>query len=79
MRQQLWSVGLQFARWRLCDKLEWLGLVESAGFVIYILLLFPFPRLDILLTPAFCIYYGSLLVAVLAAGIERTPSEMNGH
>jgi hypothetical protein len=72
-------IRLQFGRWKLCDKMEWLGGVESAGLLILILFMIPFPRLDILLAPAGYIYLCSLSIAFIAAFLEQTPSEMSGR
>lgn len=64
-------IGLEFARWKLNDKLQQLGLGESGALAVLLLLMIPFPRLDVLLTPAAWIYGVSLLIAVVVGWIEE--------
>jgi hypothetical protein len=68
-------IGRQFGRWRVCEKMESLGIVESIGLLVLILLMVPFPHLDILVAPAGYTYIGSLFVALLLSFVENIPPE----
>lgn len=69
---QKWSLGLQFARWKLFDRLEWLGIMEFAGIVLIMLMLIPFPRFDVCLIWALYINLASWFIFFFVACAQKT-------